>query len=808
MLEKYNKKRNFKKTLEPKGEVGRKKSGHQYLIQKHAARRLHFDFRLEHNGVLKSWAVPKGPSVDPKVKRLAVEVEDHPIAYGDFEGTIPQGEYGGGTVMLWDQGEWEPLTDVNAGLKKGHLLFNLKGSRLKGKWNLVRSHQKDEKENKPVWFLIKAKYDEGESKVNQNIEPVEKELTSVTTGRTLDQIGSENLRTWGSKRKNKTSPLFRKPQLATLVSEVPKGKEWIHEIKFDGYRMQALINRASSSVKIISRNENDWTDKFLSLIDPLLKLKCESASLDGEVVVLDNKGISDFQLLQNSFESQKKTSYVFYIFDILELNGKDLTSLPLNKRKEILGKLLETVLKEKSLRFSDHIELAKKDLLNHACRLGLEGIVSKRVDGTYSSGRTDSWVKAKCEKRQEFIIIGYSSPKGLRAGLGALLLAIHDKNKNLIYAGRVGTGFDVKLLNSLKTKLSKIQVSKSPLETMPKNMTTRDVTWVKPKYLCEVKFSQWTKDESLRHPVFLGLREDKEAINIKKEIPIKNKILIRKAKLLEASDFQVEGVTITKPSKVMFSPDITKINLARYYQSVSDLMLPYLDDRPISIVRCPDGHDKMCFFQKHPTHEKRFISVKNKEDLLTYSQQGTLEFHVWGAKFSDIERPDIIVFDLDPDSGLEWKKVVDAAIYLKDVLKKMGLTSFVKTTGGKGLHVVAPFQPDQEWDEVKNFTKKIAEGMSKLQPDRYLSTMSKKKRFKKIFIDYLRNGRGSTFVAPYSTRTKAGATVSMPIFWKDLDNGIRSDSFTVRNVNGHLSKRKTDPWKDFFSLKQKLPQIR
>jgi bifunctional non-homologous end joining protein LigD len=797
-LEKYNKKRDFKITSEPKGKRKASRFGHRFFIQKHAASHLHFDFRLEYNGVLKSWAVPKGPSISRKVRRLAMEVEDHPLDYGNFEGTIPRGEYGGGTVMLWDEGSWEALDDPSKGFKTGKLHFKLKGKRLNGEWALIRPYNEEDKRNQ--WFLFKV----GDSNLKK--EPVETQQTSVVSGRTMDEIaGSKKQKVWHSNKKKASINLRDfNVQLATLAEDAPSGEEWIHEVKFDGYRILSAFQ--DGKVTLMSRNHLDWTAKIPSVAEAIKDLDVNDAVFDGEVVVLGPKGHSDFQALQLAFKEKKEVQFKYYIFDILHLNGEDLRETSLEERKTLLKKILHpTVSKKSVLQFSDFVKGEGPKIFQNACRLGLEGIVSKKANAPYASGRSLEWLKVKCILQQEFVIIGYTMPQGTRSSFGALLLAVYE-NDSLRYVGKTGTGFNTKSLADIKAKLDRVKVSKTTaVDPSGELKKERDINWVKPKYVAEVKFGSWTNDKRIRHSSFLGIRLDKEPAEVRIEIP--------------------KTTNLTNQDKILFSPDISKLELANYYVGIEKYIAPYIYGRPLALVRCPDGHEKFCFFQKHimeknvkklnksdnylkaAPNEEDFVYIESSAGLQTLVQMGVLEIHGWGATVADYEHPDKIVIDLDQHADVGWSSMIETAFKLKERFEKLKLKSFVKTTGGKGLHIVIPIVPQKNWNQVKAFTKLVAETFVQEFPDQYTANMAKSKRVNKIFIDYLRNGRGATAVLPYSTRAKRNAPIAVPLSWKELPKINSGDQFNIRNIFLRMKELKADPWREFFKIKQKIPEL-
>lgn len=818
----YRHKRDFKKTTEPKGKIHRCPS-QLFVIQKHAASHLHYDFRIELNGVLKSWAVPKGPCFDPTIKRLAMHVEDHPLEYGTFEGIIPKGQYGGGTVMLWDKGVWEPLDqNPNLAYQKGHLRFKIIGEKLHGRWDLIRF--KDEKH----WFLIK--YDDEYALPLKTFDVTTALPTSVLSGQNLQSLSENYEKIWRSsraevitsqkKRQAKPTPAillpeglatssfpdFIAPELATLVDKPPQGDQWAHEIKFDGYRILAFKENGQITLK--SRNNNDWTDDLPSIAKAVAKLPFAQFIIDGEVVALDAEGRSDFQLLQNALK-RKSTDLHFFLFDILFFEGKDLKPLPLIERKAILKNLLNVNIPE--LHYSDHLIKNGNELFAHSCAYALEGIVSKRIDAPYRSKRTKDWLKIKCLKRQEFVIGGYTSPQKNRAHFGALFLGFYDAEGILHYAGNVGTGFTKETLSDLKKRFNKTSSQSNPFSTNPPGVKTAH--WVKPTIVCEIEFTEWTKRDHLRHPSFKGLRLDKKAGDVIKEI-VTPLSAIKKPprKKLPAS------MTLSHPEKVLYPEDnITKADLLHYYETVSTYMLPHIVLRPLTLLRCPSHYQK-CFYQRHYNqttrsplfpvenegdnkHEK-YIYLNDKEGLLSLVQMGVLEIHPWGSQITHLEYPDRIIFDLDPAPDVTLSQVIEAAFEVKNELAQYDLSSFVKSTGGKGLHVVVPIEPEYGWDDVKTFSHTFVQYLVSLKPDAYVSKMTKSLRKGKIFIDYLRNQRTATAISAYSTRARLHAPVSVPLTWEELKRF--KENYTIKTLPQRLKKLKSDPWEAFWTTKQSL----
>jgi len=813
-LHEYRRKRDFQRTPEPKGRKSKGVAAQpRFVVQKHAARRLHYDFRLELGGVLKSWAVPKGPSLNPGERRLAVHVEDHPIEYGDFEGVIPEGEYGGGTVLVWDQGSWLPEGDADAGYRKGHLRFRLLGRKLHGTWNLVRTSKGDSGDGKENWLLIKS---EDEFRSTQDL--VKERPESVLTGRDLKQVAAQRDRVWHSpgatprpapRRRNPAAqlPASLSAQLATLVDTPPDGDRWLHEIKYDGYRILARIE--GHRIQLFSRNGKDWSARFPSLCTALRDMNLGYAWLDGEVAFLMPDGRSSFSALQNALSEEDDHGLVYLLFDLPFHAGRDVRGEPLSERKALLGRLLEAGEHSQKLRFSDHVRGHGPDFYAQACQLGLEGIISKLADRPYRSGRSRDWLKLKCLQRQEFVVLGFTEPGGSRTGFGALLLGVHGPGGELRYAGRVGTGFDQRTLTRLRERLDALRTERAalPPSSLPQE-AQRGARWVRPELVAEVAFADWTRDGVLRHPSYQGLREDKPAAEVVHEAPSASA-----PPPAEQRDNVYSGLRLSNPEKVLYpGQGVTKRELAEYYTRVADKLLAEIADRPLTLLRCPNGHHESCFFQKHASDavpevlhrvrvEKKgkssnYLTADSLAGVIALVQMGVLEIHIWGARRDRLDRPDRLVFDLDPDEGLDWSEVVKAARRVRTRLEELGLNAFVKTTGGKGLHVVTPILRRHPWEEAKAFSRAVAADLVRSYPGEYTSSPSKTARRGKLFIDYLRNGQGATSIANYSTRAREGATVALPIAWGDLDE-TRAPEFNIRNIDRHLQARRQDPWQGF-----------
>lgn len=824
-LHAYRAKRNFRHTPEPEGSASVKTFHGRFVIQKHAARRLHYDFRLELNGTLKSWAIPKGPSYNPQEKRLAVQVEDHPLEYAQFEGIIPKGQYGAGTVMVWDSGLWEPEgRDPVADYNKGHLRFTLNGEKLKGSWSLVRMHAKSATDQN--WLLIKHNDSFAAARDADDLD-----AHSVASHRTLKQIASDNDKTWDSAhghvstrpvkqhkspRKGIKAPLsdFIAPQLATLVTNPPQGGQWLHEIKYDGYRILCRINHEHTA--LFSRNAKDWSDRFPAVLSALKDLGLSSAWLDGELCFVNPDGSSDFQSLQNALKENQDQSLVYFIFDLLYLNGKDLSKLTLLERKQILAGILKKASATGPIRYADHLHGQGEAIYQQACEHKLEGIISKWADRPHREGRGPEWLKIKCLQRQEFVIGGYTRPRGKRAGFGALLLGVYEDGR-LIYTGKVGTGFNEQSQQTIYNALQNIIAMQSYYDKPLPRDITRSAVWVKPTLVAEIEFRNWTRDGYLRQPSFKGLRSDKKPTDAVRERSFE----AAPEPYTTSRASTVAGVSISNPDKTLYPGDtISKRDLALYYEYVAPWMLPYVAGRPLTLLRCPNGIEEQCFFQKHAVEtvpkylprvniqEKgkpvQYLTVQSVEGLISLVQMGVLEIHTWGARADSPQRPDLLIFDIDPQELLPWKTVLTGTQTLHTLLDELKLVSFVKATGGKGLHVVVPVTRRHGWREIKAFAKAVADILVQFDPSLYTAKIAKRSREGRMYIDYVRNSEGATAIAPYSTRARPGAPVALPLRWQEVDEGIESDYFNVKNVRFRLQQLKKDPWEDFFTVRQSI----
>jgi bifunctional non-homologous end joining protein LigD len=835
-LKAYRAKRDFGITAEPKGKVARRR-GNAFVIQKHDATRLHYDLRLELDGVMKSWAVTRGPSLVPGNKRLAVEVEDHPIAYNTFEGTIPKDEYGGGTVMVWDHGRWLPESDPHRGLAKGHLSFTLEGKKLHGGWHLVRMRRRPG-EKRDNWLLIKQDDDAGRSPKDADI--LEEKPLSVASGRSMEQIAKGSRKVWHSNRAGATAkkntsrtrtkkkdpnltagrstlPEFVSPCLASLSDSPPGQGNWVHELKFDGYRIQARLDHGKAT--LLTRKGLDWTKKFPTVAKAIAQLPVKTALIDGELVVEGDDGISSFSLLQQDLKNDRHDRVIFYAFDLLHLDGTNFADLPLTRRKDALARLLHS--QSDPLRFSESLTEPGTTLLRHACKLGLEGIVSKIADAPYRPGRGRDWIKIKCSDRQELVVAGVVPSTADSRAVGALVLGFYDGGK-LHYAGRTGTGFTHDTARKLFRKLMTLKSNEVPFEAIPaEERGVRKPIWVKPAMVVEVDFRGWTHGDRIRQASFQGVREDKSAKEVVRERAIaatSHAPAVKRS--ASAKNDAVADVHLTHPDRVYWDDaGITKRDLAEYYVKVWKWMRPHVAGRPISLLRCPEGASGQCFFQKHaragipveylhlvPEKGDEIISVDNLSGIVALVQGGVLEIHTRGTTIDDRERADRLVFDLDPGPGTSWDDVMEAARDVRARLSKLKLKSFLKTSGGKGLHVVLPIRPTP-WNEAKIFAQNIAVSMAADSPERYIATATKSGRSKRIFVDYLRNSREATAVAPYSTRARPGAPVSVPIDWWELGGLESASQYTVLNLTQRLSRQRKDPWAGIARIKQALPKL-
>ncbi|MFN3618803.1 DNA ligase D [Sphingorhabdus sp.] len=815
-LSSYNEKRNFEVTAEPEGKIGTS-DGSIFIVQKHDATRLHYDFRLELEGVLKSWAVTKGPSLNPDDKRLAVRTEDHPISYAEFEGTIAEGEYGGGTVMLWDSGHWESVEgkDPKVTIEEGHLHFHLYGQRLKGEWLLVRMKPRG-KEKRENWLLRKIQDDAA----SETTIIIDTELTSIATGRTMSEIASgksfvsrkatKNAQSKGpDKRARGKLPAFSEPQLATLVDSVPEGRSWIHEVKYDGYR--CLISACGQEVRAYTRSGLDWSERFGEIVAAIRKFDLPPCLIDGEIVALDGEGRPSFSHLQSVLKGESG-KLAFFAFDLLELDGKSIRALPNIQRKEQLQNVLKAAKRDKTIFVAEHVLQGEK-LFTTLCGNGYEGIISKKADAAYLGKRTRNWLKVKCTLRQEFIVIGFTKSEKAR-GFKSLLLGSWVDGE-LHYVGKVGTGFTASLMNDLLVKMDPLTRADPPA-LVPK-AAARAAHWVEPELIAEIAYAEITgplQDGGvLRHASFLGLREDKSAREVKPE------------KAVPISEPDLSTVNITNRERVIFPESgVTKGALADYYALLSEAILRNMAHRPLSVVRCPQGRAKQCFFQKHDAGtfgpDVHHVSVKDKDGesddylyvdnadgILGCVQMGAIEFHGWGARVPKFENPDKLIFDLDPDVGLDFEAVKKAALLIKTELSHMGLVSSAMLSGGKGIHVVVTLDGKSDWPTVKDFSSRFARALSQAKPDIFTASIRKAERKGRIFIDWLRNQRGATAVQPWTVRAREGAPVAMPIDWDELTEVKSASAYSLKDVDTIVKRAGSSSLSNWAAKKQKLPSL-
>ena len=801
-LREYRRKRDFKKSPEPagaraRGAAPRTGGDPSFVVQLHHASHRHFDFRLEIDGTLRSWAIPKGPSLDPSQKRLAVQVEDHPLSYGSFEGDIPKGHYGAGHVDIWDEGTWT-VEGGNAAtqLKKGHLAFVLHGQRLKGRWSLVRTHLSG---RQPQWLLLKTA-DEAQRKGDVADDTPLKAWAPETTPAPVQR------------GKRAAFPKKIGLQLARLTGTAPAGADWDHEVKYDGYRI--LIYRNGKSIHVASRNGQDYTAKLPAVVKTAAMLPCKQCVLDAELIATDAKGRSSFDLLQKRLSEGGPLDVV--VFDLLYRDGHDLRDLPLQQRRENLQQLLPGA--TGILGLAAHIEGNGAEAFKFACKHGLEGIVSKSRDAPYREGRHGEWLKTKCSQSDEFVIVGYTQGKGSRKRLGSLLLARPAKKRHWAYVGRVGSGLGEA---GIKQLLGQLRASAKPvvLDQLPTRADLKgaQVTWVKPTVVVEVAYRAITSGGLLRQASLKGLRPDKPMADLKAEAEQPASAAPPAARKTKNKSQELQSVTFTHPDRVIFEkPRVTKADLGAFYTDIADLILPELVGRPLSLMRCPDGIDKACFFQKHRTpgmaasvkqRGQEFLYIEDLDGLLALVQMNVIEFHPWGSTVEELERPDRLVLDLDPAEDVPWSKVVAAARRVRGMLEDLSLKSFVRTSGGKGLHVVLPLTPQADWGTAKEFTHAIARTLAQQDPENFVDVATKAKRGGKIFVDYLRNARGATSVASYSLRARTGAPLAMPLDWDDLKK-IRSGSqYTFANARRHIARRAGDPWATLPRVRQTLPHL-
>jgi bifunctional non-homologous end joining protein LigD len=836
-LKRYVAKRNFAKTSEPDHKSRGAGAGKKliFVVQKHAASRLHWDFRLEWKGTLRSWAVPKGPSLDPADKRLAVEVEDHPIAYAKFSGDIPKGEYGGGHVDIWDNGTWLPVEDFDKGLRKGHLSFEMFGKKLRGRWHLVRTRMQGKKQN---WLLMKSNDAEARGGADADVidagradDPKRMLRKPGAAARPVAKtVAAPKPRSTKSRgTRGKALPASIKPQLATLVDKVPGDDGWVYELKYDGIRL--LCRCDGGDVRCISRNGIDWTHKVGPIVDALAKARLSGAWVDGELIVTDPNGRSDFSLLQHVLEQKRLDELRFCAFDLLYYAGKDLRALPLSQRKAKLDAAFAKLPPDGVLRLSDQIHSDSAPLLARVCNQHLEGLIAKRIDSPYRGDRSSDWLKIKCHREQEFVVGGAAFLPGRGTGTFSSLLVGVKTGKGLKYVGRVGGGFNADERAEWRARVQQLEQKSSPFDRHPDKRSGEIWHWVKPRLVIQVAFQDWTQDGILRQPRYLGMREDRDPKTVVREEPAHTEEVVKKskravlkkktsAKAGVAEVGEVQGQKLTHPDRILYPHDgITKLELAEYFAAVAQVAMPHYEKRPLSILR--NTHGTSPFFQKHfldssssglrvvkiPNADKDpdFTVCESPEGLLHLAQIGAVELHSWGAVMPKPTRADRLTFDLDPGEGLPYARLREAALTIRKLMEEYGLESWVKTTGGKGLHVVVPLtKPLPEWDLAKEFARGVTMFMERLAPTMFTSKTGEKNRKGKIFVDYLRNGFGATAVAAFSPRWRPGVGVSTPVAWEEIDDDIRGTHFDIRNVPARIAKQRKDPWASYWKATQSL----
>jgi bifunctional non-homologous end joining protein LigD len=830
-LKLYKEKRNFDATPEPAEGGAANEEERSFVIQKHWATRLHYDFRLELEGTMKSWAVPKGPSYDTRDKRMAMPTEDHPIAYNKFEGTIPAGNYGAGKVIIWDKGTWHPVGDPAQGYREGKLKFELRGHKMHGHWTLVKMKGRGEDERRTPWLLIKER--DEYTRPAAEFSVVDEMPDSVNT--LADRPGAAR-RARAPAASPATSdgppagarkaalPKDLQPQLAVLVDEPPReAGDWIFEIKFDGYRMLARVEQGR--IRLVTRNGNDWTPKLRHLVAALERMALPDGWYDGEIIMPGEKAPADFQALQGAFDSARTADIVYYLFDLPYCAGYDLRECTLEARREVLQRIVARQ-PHPNVRFSEVFDAPPGQMLDSACKLGLEGVIGKRRGSAYVTRRSSDWIKLKCSLRQEFVIGGWTDPKGSRTGVGSLLLGVHEDGK-LRYAGNVGTGFNERTLRELRERLDAIAADKSPFRAgtgLP-----RTAHWVRPELICEVSFGEWTRDGRVRHSVFHGLRSDKPARAVGVEQPVHEapvdkpaRAAAPRAKAKQASPAAAlpAQLRISNPDRVVDpQTGLTKIELVRYYALVTPLMMPHLKGRPIAMVRAPDGIGGELFFQKHMDRYKMagveqldaaifpghppMVEIARPEGILSAAQMNVVEIHTWNGVKTAIGKPDRMTFDIDPGEGVTWAQIQEAAALVRALLDELQLPVFLKTSGGKGLHLVVPLKKQLDWDTVKDFSQAIVQHLSRTLPDRFVAKSGAKNRVGRIFIDYLRNGYGATTVCAWSARARPGLGISVPVGWDELPKLKGGAHWTVATVHERLDQG-NEPWSDYEASRTTL----
>ena len=840
-LSRYHDKRDFAVTPEPAGagakpEAARAKEALSFVIQKHWATRLHYDFRLELDGVLLSWAVPKGPSFDPKKMQMAIHVEDHPLDYASFEGTIPKKQYGAGTVIVWDRGTWEPVGDARAGLSAGKLVFRLHGEKLAGLWELVRIAKPGDRQD--PWMLFKkkdewarpiAEYDViaalPDSVVANPLGLVEEREPRAVAGATRSGRGARAPSAAAaepdlSRAVKAALPAKLEPQLATLVAAAPAG-EWIVETKFDGYRLMARVG--GGRARLITRGGHDWTAKMKALAADIEALGIDSAWIDGEIVVMSKDGVPDFNALQNAMDSASSDDIDYFVFDLPFHGGRDLRKVPLLSRRALLASLIEAAPAGR-VRLSQSFDATPAQMLEAACEMQLEGIIVKRPDAPYVSARSETWLKLKCSLRQEFVICGFTDRANAAAEVGALLLGTYEQGV-LTYAGNVGTGWNSRSGHNLHERLVAIESDELLFDAATlkpgrwSRRTAGGERWVKPQLVAEVAFREWKPDGHVRHAVYQGLRIDRPAKSVTREVA-KEPVATAGEAGAKGTKNAVRSITVTNPERVIDpSTGLTKVALVRYYESIAERILPHLADRPVSLVRAPEGITGELFFQKHPETRMpglrvldaklwpghaALLALDTADALVSAAQMNTIEFHTWNSTAKKIDQPDRVIFDLDPGDGVTWAHVQEAALLMRAMLTELGLESWLKTSGGKGLHVVVPLVPKLAYDLVKGFSQAVVVHLAKTIPERFVAKSGGSNRVGRIFVDYLRNGHGQTTAAAFSARSRPGLGVSMPVSWDQLTALKSSAQWTIATAREYLSFEGIDPWRDYWTTRQTL----
>jgi bifunctional non-homologous end joining protein LigD len=822
-LARYWAKRDFSVTAEPRGgdeRAGPREGALTFVVQKHWASRLHYDFRLELDGVLLSWAVPKGPSYDPADKPIAIHVEDHPLAYGGFEGTIPKGQYGAGTVIVWDRGTWEPAVDPRQGMKDGKLVFTLHGQKLSGLWELVRIAKPGDRQEAWILFKKRDRLARPRSQYDVLTALPDSVIAKPLKAETVEGGGGDGLPPGAVPA---PMPARLAPQLPTLAAAAPSSDQWVWEIKFDGYRLLARVE--GKQVQLITRGGHDWSAKMPGLVGAVAALGLGSAWLDGEIVVMGANGMPDFHALQNAIDNSRSASIEYFLFDLPYFEGYDLRRVPLVARRQVLQRLLEER-PQPRLRFSAAFDADAAAILESARRMGLEGVIAKRKDAPYESRRTETWLKLKNKLRQEFVVVGYTDRSSGEPEVGALMLGVHDGPGPLRYVGNVGTGWDAKTAAGLKKQLAKMEVAASPVgeQKLPRSRwgtRNQPVHWVQPRLVVEVEFSDWTPEQQLRHAKFIAVRTDKPAADVQLETAV----MPAGPALAQGGSSIVAGIKVSNPERVVDAASgVTKLELVRYYESVADWMLPHLQGRPCSLVRGPQGVGGELFYQKHlneqqipdvrelpvaiwPGHSA-LLEVPTRKALVAAAQLNVIEFHTWNAVVRRIDKPDRVIFDLDPGEGVPWQQVQEAAMLVRGMLGELGLQAWLKTSGGKGLHLVVPLAPRDDWDTVTDVSEAVVQHLARVIPQRFVAKPGAGNRIGRIFVDYLRNTHGATTAAAFSARSRPGLGVSMPIGWEDLGALKASDQWNVRTAREHLSFQTADPWVDYWTCRQTLTAAR